>query len=88
MDPNHMNVHVHLMFSDRMLEEDRNISIQEFFKRHSRKKDGTIIGGAKKNREIGGSGRTNWLRKCRKDWAYLVNEKYKGNEIDKKIDKK
>ncbi len=48
MDPNHMNVHVHLMFSDRMLEEDRNISIEEFFKRHSRKKDGTIIGGAKK----------------------------------------
>ena len=31
-----------------MLEEDRNISIEEFFKRHSRKKDGTIIGGAKK----------------------------------------
>lgn len=48
MDPNHMNIHVHLMFSDRMLEEDRNISIEEFFKRHSRKKDGTIIGGAKK----------------------------------------
>ena len=55
MDPNHINIHVHLMFSDRMLEEDRNISIEEFFKRHSRKKDGTIIGGAKKNREIGGS---------------------------------
>lgn len=86
MDPNHMNVHVHLMFSDRMLEEDRNISIENFFKRHSRKKDGTIIGGAKKNREIGGSGRTNWLRKCRKDWADLVNEKYKENEINKKID--
>lgn len=38
MNPNHMNIHVHLIFSDRMLEEDRNISIEEFFKRHSRKK--------------------------------------------------
>lgn len=47
MNPNHMNVHVHLMFFDRMLEEDRNISIEEFFKRLSKKRR-TIIVGAKK----------------------------------------
>lgn len=86
LDESHTNIHVHLMFSDRMIEKDRNISIEDFFKRHSKKKDGTIIGGAKKNREIGGSERTEWLRECRKNWAELVNEAYKENGIDKKID--
>lgn len=86
LDEAHTNIHVHLMFSDRMIEEDRNISIEDFFKRHSQKKDGTIVGGAKKNRKIGGSERTEWLRECRKNWAELVNEAYRENGIDKKID--
>ena len=48
MDPNHMNIHVHLMFSDRMLEEDRNISIEKFFKRQSRKKPELLFAVPKK----------------------------------------
>ena len=85
MDPNHINIHVHLMFSDRMLEEDRNISIEKFFKRHSRKKPELLFAVPKKQR-VRWIRKTNWLRGCRKDRADLVNEKYKENEIDKKID--
>lgn len=48
MNPNHMNVHVHLMFFDRMLEEDRNISIEEFFKRLSPKKTELLLAVPKK----------------------------------------
>lgn len=48
MNPNHMNVHVHLMFFDRMLEEDSNISIEEFFKRLSKKKTELLLAVPKK----------------------------------------
>lgn len=48
MNPNHMNVHVHLMFFDRMLEEDRNISIEEFLKDIQEKKTELLLAVLKK----------------------------------------
>lgn len=87
IEKGHINVHAHIMFSERMLEPDRKISKEEFFKRHSKKRNGTICGGAKKNRKYSDKIlQKKHLLEMRKFYADLQNKYYEKNKIDARVD--
>ncbi len=86
VEKGHTNIHAHIMFSERMLEPDREMSEEQFFKRYSQKKDGTICGGAKKNRKYSFDNRRANLVELRKFYADLQNKYYEKNKRDERVD--
>ena len=76
---NQPNLHCHLMFSERTLNE-KNKNLELFFKRANSKNP--ELGGAKKN--------VQWRRKeklldLRKSWEVLLNKHLKEQQIDKQV---
>lgn len=67
------NPHVHLVYSDRLLERDRDVSRELFCRQRT---------GYKKDRTITGPKRHEWYRKVRKTWADMVNEKLKEKGVE------
>lgn len=80
------NIHCHIMFDEREIEHDRIIeTAEEYFKKHSIKKDGSITGGYKKNRFIRSK---TYLNKIRKDWADIINKKLESKGIKERVSEK
>lgn len=67
------NPHVHLVYSDRLLERDRDVPRELFCRQRT---------GYKKDRTITGPKRHEWYRKVRKTWADMVNEKLKEKDVE------
>lgn len=67
------NPHVHLVYSDRLIERDRDVPRELFCRQRS---------GYKKDRTITGPKRHEWYRKVRKTWADMVNEKLKEKDVE------
>lgn len=66
------NPHVHLVFSDRLLEEYRTVPKELFCRQRS---------GYKKDAKINGSNRKQWLLNVRKEWADMCNQRLQVNHI-------
>lgn len=66
------NPHVHLVFSDRLLEEYRTVPKELFCRQRS---------GYKKDAKINGSNRKQWLLNIRKEWADMCNQKLQENHL-------
>lgn len=67
------NPHVHLVYSDRLIERDRDVPRELFCRQRT---------GYKKDRTITGPKRHEWYRKVRKTWADMVNEKLKEKDVE------
>lgn len=69
-NPRNEQPHAHVMFCERIL-DGKDRTPDEFFKRFSKKKDGTITGGAKKNNIFANK---EYLKFVRKDWETHLNK--------------
>lgn len=70
------NTHVHIMFSERKLDDielAKERTPEEFFSRSTTLPDGTKRGGAAKDPKWNGSDRSKYLCKMRRDFAMLQN---------------
>lgn len=67
------NPHVHLVYSDRLIERDRDVPRELFCRQRT---------GYKKDRTITGPKRHDWYRNVRKTWADMVNEKLKEKNVE------
>lgn len=81
-DSNHRNIHVHIMFNEKILENDRPLSADQFFKKYSYRKDGTPIGGYKVSRYYSSREATLSMRKL---WEDIANEKFREKGLDTRI---
>lgn len=83
------NPHVHIMFSERKIEVEREEPDREsYFKRGGKRKDGTRTGGYAKDRTITGSNRKEWLKHIREYWANLQNKYLKLDGYDVRVSDK
>lgn len=81
----HRNIHAHIMFSEKVIEKNRELGPDQYFKRYTIQPDGRVIGGYKSERS--------WIKKdrlyeLRKIWANIVNEKFEEKELDIQISEK
>lgn len=67
------NPHVHLVYSDRLIERDRDVPRELFCRQRT---------GYKKDRTITGPKRHDWYRNVRKTLADMVNEKLKEKDVE------
>lgn len=82
-DSQHRNIHCHLMFSEKVLEADRSLSEDKFFKNYAENEAGEPTQGYRTE--------TYWARKeatleLREKWAQLVNDKFKEKGLSCRID--
>lgn len=70
------NPHVHLVYSDRIIEHDREVVKEDFCRQRT---------GYKKDMDIVGSKRSEWIDKNRKLLADKINEFLKSKSIDEKV---
>ena len=90
-DPDHNNIHAHIMFNERKIEHDRPIhTAKEFFSRHNvtlgdrenGKGAGVVSGGYAVDRWFSQRDTTIFLRK---EWERLVNEALKEKGLDTRV---
>lgn len=82
-DKDLLNIHVHIMFNERKIEQDRPLSsAEDFFKRYSRNKDGKPVGGYKVDERFE---KKIFLLEARKLWADIVNEKLAERGLDERV---
>lgn len=84
-DKSHRNIHAHIMFDERVIEDNRPLDADTYFKRYSEDKKGNPSGGYFKDRYFQD-------RQCildmRKAWADMVNEKFQEKGMDIRISEK
>ena len=81
-DKNHRNIHAHIMFNEKIIEQDRPLSADMYFKKYSVKKDLTPIGGYKVSRYFSSREATLDMRQL---WEDIVNEKFKEKGIPTRV---
>ena len=72
----HRNIHAHIMFNEKIIEPERPLTAEQYFKKYSVRKDGTVSGGYKVSRYYSSREATLTMRQL---WEDVVNEKY--NEL-------
>lgn len=83
------NPHVHVMFSERIIDERTiNLSKNEFFKKYGKTTKGRVYGGSKKDRAWAGKGRTGKLYQVREKLEHRINELYTEKNIQKSVSSK
>lgn len=83
------NPHVHVMFSERIIDERTvNLSKEEFFKKYGKTTKGRVYGGSKKDRTWAGKGRTGKLYQVREKLEHRINELYTEKKIQKAVSSK
>lgn len=83
------NPHVHVMFSERIIDErTTQLSQDEFFKKYGKTTKGRIYGGSKKDRGWAGKGRTGKLYQVREKLELRINEYYTEKNIQKTVSSK
>lgn len=72
-DKEHRNIHCHLMFNEKIIEKDRPLGPELYFRRYSVNRDGELSGGYKISRDY--QSKTD-IMQLRKTWADIVNDKF------------
>ena len=81
-DSNHRNIHAHIMFNEKIIEQERPLSAEQYFKKYSVKKDLTPVGGYKVSRYYSSREATIRMRQL---WEDIVNEKMKEKGLDTRV---
>lgn len=84
-DKGHRNIHVHLMFCEKMIEKDRPIGPDLYFKQYAVDRGGNPCSGYKADRFYHDRHGTYAMRKM---WADIVNAKFKERGLDISITEK
>lgn len=79
----HRNIHCHLMFNEKIIEQDRPLDKEYFFKKYSSNKEGKPVGGYRTDKEL-----TNkpGLKKIRKIWEECINKRFEANNLPNRVD--
>ena len=72
-DKEHRNIHCHLMFNEKIIEQARPLPPDLYFRRYSVNKQGKLSGGYKASRQYQSKADIMLLRKT---WADIINEKF------------
>lgn len=72
-DKSHRNIHCHLMFNEKIIEHDRPLGPELYFKRYSTNQEGELSGGYKISRQYQSKAD---ILQLRKTWADIVNAKF------------
>ena len=72
-DKEHRNIHCHLMFNEKIIEKDRPLGPELYFRRYSVNRAGELSGGYKISRQY--QSKVDILQ-LRKTWAEIVNAKF------------
>ena len=84
-DKKHRNVHCHLMFNEKILEKDRPLPVETFFKQYSVDRAGNPSSGYRTSAYFDQKEATLALRRR---WAELCNEKFAEKRLDSRISEK
>lgn len=84
-DKNHRNIHCHLMFNEKSIEENRPLSPEKYFKNYAENRIGEPTQGYRTNAYWDKKSTTYELRK---KWADIVNEKFSEKNMDCTISEK
>ena len=84
-DKSHQNIHCHLMINERIIEKDRPLSADKFFKRYSENQLGEPTQGYRTTDYFEKKETTVELRK---KWADIVNEKFIEKGMDQRVSEK
>ena len=82
-DKDHRNIHCHLMFNEKLLEQDRPLEAAVFFKRYSVNKNNEPTQGYRTDRRFQNKAE---LKKMRQLWENIVNAKLAENGIEARVD--
>lgn len=82
LDPSHRNVHVHVMMDERIIEKDRKVERNKYFKVYRENGKGEAIGGYKKDRTYHSR---EMLLNMRKTWEKILNDKYAEKGMDIRV---
>lgn len=85
LETGHKNIHVHLMFNEKIQEKNRPLGPEKFFSRYSKNENGELTGGYRSSREFTSK---DMLMTMRKRWSEMVNEKFKERGIAAEITEK
>lgn len=72
-DKEHRNIHCHLMFNEKIIEKDRPLGLELYFRRYSVNREGELSGGYKISRQYQSKAD---ILQLRKTWAEIVNAKF------------
>ncbi|WP_026329447.1 MobA/MobL family protein [Propionispira raffinosivorans] len=84
-DKDHRNIHCHLMFNEKIIENDRPLSSDKFFNHYATNRTGEPTQGYRSSREFITKEMTLHLRK---HWAEMVNEKFQEKGLSTCISEK
>lgn len=84
-DENHRNIHCHLMFSEKIIEKDRPLPPELYFKQYARDHQGNAVSGYRTSRQFISKEMTFALRKR---WAELCNAKFADKGLPCRISEK
>ncbi len=84
-EKNHRNIHCHLMFNEKLIEQDRPLSADKFFNHYAANRAGEPTQGYRASREFISREMTLHLRKR---WADLVNEKFQEKSLPFRVSEK
>ena len=84
-DKDHRNIHCHLMFNEKIIERDRPLNAEKYFKNYAKTKDGRITGGYRSSREFITKEKTFELRKL---YAKIINDKFREKGLDCTVDER
>ena len=84
-DPKHRNIHCHVMFSEKVIEKDRPLSAECYFKQYAVDRQGNAVSGYRTSRQFVPKETTYFLRQR---WAELCNEKFAEKGLDCRISEK
>ena len=85
LETGHKNIHVHLMFNEKIQEPERILGPNQYFNAYSTTREGVPIGGYRSSREFL---EKNKLHEMRKRWAEMVNEKFRERGIAAEVTEK
>ena len=84
-DKSHRNIHCHIMFNEKIIEPDRPLAPDKYFKNYSENQQGKPSSGYRTNAYFADRNTTIALRK---KWAEIVNEQFKEKGMSERISEK
>lgn len=84
-DKSHRNIHAHIMFCEKVIEKDRPLGPESYFKQYSENRDGIPTAGYKCERFYHDKTGTYVMRKM---WADIVNAKFEELGIERSVTEK
>lgn len=84
-DKEHRNIHCHLMFNEKIIEKDRPLGPELYFKRYSINLEQELTGGYKSTRDFQSPAD---IFRLRKTWADIVNSKFAEKNLDCHVDER